>query len=190
MKAGSSVDEDGELIDVNKVQTALASVGVSLLDAQGQFRDFDDVIFELADKWDTLDKNSQRYVATIAAGNRQQSRFIALVSHADRLREVADSAANSEDAGLIQYAKTLDSLETKLNNLKTSFQQFYMDIFNGEFFKGIIGGITNLLDGLNKLSKPTALLNFVSVIQGMKIIGNVLVSAFTSAFGQIRANWK
>lgn len=70
MKAGSAFDEDGELIDVNKVQTALASVGVSLLDAQGQFRDFDDVIFELADKWDTLDKNSQRYVATIAAGNR------------------------------------------------------------------------------------------------------------------------
>lgn len=190
MKAGSAFDEDGELIDVNKVQTALASVGVSLLDAQGQFRDFDDVIFELADKWDTLDKNSQRYVATIAAGNRQQSRFIALVSNADRLREVADSAANSEDAGLIQYAKTLDSLETKLNNLKTSFQQFYMDIFNGEFFKGIISGITNLLDGLNKLSKPTALLNFVSIIQGIKIVGNVLVSLFTSTFGQIRANWK
>ena len=113
MKKGSAFDEDGELIDVNKVQTALASVGVSLLDAQGQFRDFDDVIFELADKWDTLDKNSQRYVATIAAGNRQQSRFIALVSNGKRLREVATAAEDSEDAGLIQYSKTLDSLESK-----------------------------------------------------------------------------
>lgn len=70
MKKGSAFDEDGELIEVNKVQTALASVGVSLLDAQGQFRDFDDVIFELADVWDSLDSASQRYVATIAAGNR------------------------------------------------------------------------------------------------------------------------
>ena len=147
MKKGSAFDEDGELIDVNKVQTALASVGVSLLDAQGQFRDFDDVIFELADKWDTLDKSSQRYVATTAAGNRQQSRFIALVSNAQRLREVASAAENADDAGLIQYSKTLDSLESKQANLKTSFQQFYMDILNGDFFKGIISGVTTLLDG-------------------------------------------
>jgi hypothetical protein len=35
--------------------------------------------------------------------------------------EVSEAAADSEDAGLLQYSKTLDSLETKLNNIKTSF---------------------------------------------------------------------
>lgn len=170
MKKGSAFDEDGELIDVNKVQTALASVGVSLLDAQGQFRDFDDVIFELADKWDTLDKNSQRYVATIAAGNRQQSRFIALVSNGKRLREVADAADNSEDAGLLQYSKTLDSLETKLTNLKTSFQQFYMNILNGDFFKGIIDKVTLLIDSFNKLGTTSGMIALVSLVKGAKSI--------------------
>ena len=75
----------------------------------------------LSEKWDSLDKNTQRYLATIMAGNRQQSRFIALVDNWERLDEVANSAQDSEDAGLIQYAKTLDSLESKLNNLSTSF---------------------------------------------------------------------
>ena len=190
MKKGSAFDEDGELIDVNKVQTALTSVGVSLLDAQGQFRDFDDVIFELADKWDTLDKNSQRYVATIAAGNRQQSRFIALVSNAQRLHEVAAAAENSEDAGLIQYSKTLDSLESKQANLKTSFQQFYMDIFNGDFFKGFIDGLNTILEGFNKLSKPTALLNVAGIISALKLIGNLGISTFSKAFGEVRMNYK
>jgi hypothetical protein len=55
------------------------------------------------------------------AGNRQQSRFIALVDNWERLDEVATSAQDSEDAGLLQYAKTLDSLESKLSNVKTSF---------------------------------------------------------------------
>ena len=190
MKKGSAFDEDGELIDVNKVQTALASVGVSLLDAQGQFRDFDDVIFELADKWDTLDKNSQRYVATIAAGNRQQSRFIALVSNGKRLREVAAAAEDSEDAGLIQYSKTLDSLESKQANLKTSFQQFYMDIFNGDFFKGFLEGLNSVLEGFNKLSKPTALLNVAGIISAIKLLASLGISAFSNAFGEVRMNYK
>ena len=190
MKKGSAFDEDGELIDVNKVQTALASVGVSLLDAQGQFRDFDDVIFELADKWDTLDKNSQRYVATIAAGNRQQSRFIALVSNGKRLREVATAAEDSEDAGLIQYSKTLDSLESKQANLKTSFQQFYMGALNGDFFKGLIDSVNAVLEGFNKLSKPTAIMNIAGIISALKMLANLGISLFSNAFGQVRMNFK
>ena len=143
------------------------------MDTQGQFRDFDDVIFKLADKWDTLDKSSQRYVATIAAGNRQQSRFIALVSNGKRLREVASAAENADDAGLIQYSKTLDSLESKQANLKTSFQQFYMDILNGDFFKGIISGVTTLLNGLNKLGNFTKIASLISLIKSLKTVLNI-----------------
>lgn len=120
----------------------------------------------------------------------QQSRFIALVSNGKRLREVATAAEDSEDAGLIQYSKTLDSLESKQANLKTSFQQFYMSALNGNFFKGLIDGLTTVLEGFNKLSKPTAILNAVSIIQGLKIIGQLFVNAFSSAFGQIRTNFK
>jgi hypothetical protein len=50
---------------------------------------------ELAGKWDTLDNNTQRYIATVMAGNRQQSRFIALVSNYDELSRAMDVANNS-----------------------------------------------------------------------------------------------
>lgn len=120
----------------------------------------------------------------------QQSRFIALVSNGKRLREVAAAAEDSEDAGLIQYSKTLDSLESKQANLKTSFQQFYMDIFNGDFFKGFIDGLNTILEGFNKLSKPTALLNVAGIISALKLIGNLGISAFSKAFGEVRMNYK
>lgn len=57
----SLVDSEGEEMSLNKVDKALQSVGISMQDANGQFRDFDDVILELAAAWDTLDANSQRY---------------------------------------------------------------------------------------------------------------------------------
>jgi len=64
------IDSEGEALSLNKVDKALQSIGISLQDTNHQFRDFDDVILELSSKWDTLDKNSQRYIATIMAGNR------------------------------------------------------------------------------------------------------------------------
>lgn len=68
------IDIDGEEVSVNKVDAALKSVGVSLKNTKGEFRDLDDVFLDLSAKWDSLDIMQQRYVATMAAGSRQQSR--------------------------------------------------------------------------------------------------------------------
>lgn len=120
----------------------------------------------------------------------QQSRFIALVSNGKRLREVATAAEDSEDAGLIQYSKTLDSLESKQANLKTSFQQFYMGALNGDFFKGVVDSVNTILEGFNKLSKPTAIMNIASIISALKMLANLGISLFSNAFGQVRMNFK
>jgi hypothetical protein len=83
-----TADSEFEDLDYNKVDKALKTVGVSLKDANGQFRNLDEVFLELSSKWDTLDRNSQRYIATIAAGSRQQSRFIAMMEDYDRTLEL------------------------------------------------------------------------------------------------------
>jgi len=109
----TGIDEEGEEYSLNKVDTALQSVGISIHDAKGEFRDFDDVIMELSQSWDTIDKNTQRYIATVMAGNRQQSRFLALVSNGERLAELTETAENSEDASTLQVLKTMDSIAYK-----------------------------------------------------------------------------
>ena len=62
-----TADSEFDDLDYNKVDTALKSVGVSLKDTDGQFRNLDDVFLELSKKWNALDRNTQRYIATIAA---------------------------------------------------------------------------------------------------------------------------
>lgn len=191
----AKIDTDGEIIDYNKVDTALKSVGISLKDSQGQFRDFDVVVEELASKWDSLDSVTQRYIATTFAGNRQQSRFLALVGNYERYMEVKEAAENSEDAGLLQYSKTLDSMETKLNNIKTNFQQFYMSIFDGEAAKGFLDFINNTLEGLNNLSSGkgfgaliTSIAPLFSMIRGGKLIAQGgLAKAMPFASGMARS---
>lgn len=149
----SLVDSEGEELSFNKVDAALKSVGISMKDANGQFRDFDEVIMELSSKWQSLDKNTQRYIATVMAGNRQQSRFLALVSNYSRLAELTEEAANSQDAGTLQYLKTLDSIESKMNQLKVAFQEFYTSMGLENLFKGALDSLTGFITTLNSLPK-------------------------------------
>ena len=143
---------DGEIVDANKIETALRSVGVALRDSTGQFRDLDDVFLELASKWDGLDTNTQRYIATIAAGSRQQSRFIAMMSNYERTIELVNAANNSAGASQNQFNKTLESLEAKLNNLKNAWNEFTMGITNNQAIKAGVDILTGLLNVINKVT--------------------------------------
>ena len=67
-------------LDYNKVDTALKSVGISIKDSSGQFRDLDEVFLELSGKFQSLDRNTQRYISTIAAGSRLSANRLPLVA--------------------------------------------------------------------------------------------------------------
>lgn len=179
MKVGLSQDENGEFLDASKVEIALKSVGVALRDSQGQFRDLDQVIIELGSKWSTLDSATKRYLGTIIAGNRQQSRFLALMENYDRFAEIQSAAMDAEDASVLQYAKTLDSLETKLNQISNSFQQFYMSILNGPVIGSFLSFLNSMITGFAKLGNFSSLFNIISIIKGIKTLASFLLTTFS-----------
>lgn len=176
---------DGEEASLNKVDKALATIGISLKDTSGQFRDLDEVIFELADKWDGLDRNTQRWIANTVAGSRQQSRFLALMSDSERLHELYNAAINSEDASLVQYAKTLDSIDGKMNQLSTSFQQFYMSIMNGETIKGILDILIRFVDRLNEVGPLGATSIVASLLSAVSQVGKMIALGIVTAYKEI-----
>lgn len=146
------VEVDGEQVDANKIETALRSVGVALRDSNGEFRKLDDVFLDLAKRWDSLTVNQQRYVATMAAGSRQQSRFIAMMSDYDRTVELVNAAYNSAGSSQEQFEKTTESLESKINRLHNAWQEFTMNLSNNAIIKGAVDLLTGLLNIINKIT--------------------------------------
>ena len=165
---------DGEIVDANAIEGALRLANVDLRGADGQFRNFDEVIIELSGQWDKLDKNTQRYIATIAAGSRQQSRFLALMSNNERLLQLTDAAYNSAGASQQQFNKTLDSMESKLNQLKNAWDTFTRNLMNSELIKLGVDLLTGILTAIN---------NITSVFQKLgPVMGTVLSTSMVAAF--------
>ena len=145
-------DEEGEEINVNKVSEALRTAGINLNEFLTGAKGLDDIFIELSSKWDSLDKVHQRYIATIAAGSRQQSRFIALMSDYKRTTQLVDAANKAAGASQEQYNKTLESLDVKLTKLKNAWDSFLMGIADNETIKKLVDLLTSLVTGLNEVS--------------------------------------
>lgn len=175
----SLIDSEGEALDFNRVDKALKSIGVSLVDTQGQFRDLDDVFIEIASRWDGLSQAQQRYIATMAAGSRQQSRFIAMMQDYGRTQELVEAAYTAEGAGQAQFEKTLESMDSKLNKLKNAWDQFVMGLMNADFLKKGVDIATGFLDIVEKIITGISQIGIVDPFKG--IIKSALTA--TAVFG-------
>ena len=145
-------DEEGQVIDVNKVSQALRTAGIDLNKYFLGEVGLDDIFMELASKWDSLTNIQQRYIATQAAGSRQQSRFIALMADYKRTQELVGAAYDSNGASEKQFEKTQDSMQSKLARLKNAWDEFAMGLANNAVLKGVVDALTTLLQIINKLT--------------------------------------
>ena len=156
--------EDG--VNANDVEKALKKADVALRDTEGNFRNIGDVIMELSGKWNTLDTNTQKYIATMAAGVQQSSNFIALVSNnqsnIDNLAYALDAAGAAEEQfGAISnnISSALTRLDNNWTKLKTSFSEgrnILVDIVN--VFSNFVGFLADIGSGAITTSAGIALL--------------------------------
>ena len=179
----SGKDSEGEEININKIDAALKRVGISLKDFLKGEKGIDDIFLELASKWDSLDLATQRYIATTAAGSRQQSRFLAMMGNYERTMELVDAATTSVGASQKQFDKTLESLDAKLQRLKNAWAEFTMGLADNEIIKFGVDLLTGLITAINGITEalPGATGNIAKLlitIGGLKAGGAIFDSFF------------
>lgn len=139
--------EDG--LDVNKVDNALKNIGVSLRDANGEFRDLDDVLIEVGKRWPFITRNQQAYVATTLAGTRQQTRLIALFEDFDRTLELVALSQQAAGTAAIQHAEFLEGMAASTTRLQSSFQELVTSFVDSDVIIGIINALNTGVELLN-----------------------------------------
>ena len=172
IKTGVSDLSEEELqdLDFNRVDTALKSIGVSLKDTNGQIRDADDVLFDVAKKWENLDSNTQHYLATQMAGTQQQSRFIALMNGYNRTVELQSIAYNSAGKASENFSKVQDTLSYSINQTKNNMEQLKTSILSSKSLKGVIDMFNNFLSGVTEVGGSQTIASLISEIMSVKSI--------------------
>lgn len=167
----SGLTEEGS--EINKVDTALKSVGISLTDTTGEVRDLGNVLDDLGKIWETLNRNQRSYLATQIAGTRQQSRFYALMNDYDRTLELVAEGSNSAGKAQQQFALYSNSLEASTNRLTNQWEKFFNSITRGNsLIVNITNSLTNFMKVLNAIGPIGTVLGLTAFIKNSRSVVN------------------
>lgn len=173
--AGKDVDEYGE--SLNDSEKVLKKYGITMRNAEGDFRNMGDVIDEIAQKWDTLQKKEQDQISTAVAGTRQREIFQALMENYSRATELAVVATNSQGQAEEKMSVYTESLTAKMKALKASIDELIYDEDIVKFIGFIIDSIKGLIDLINKInSNPIGEMTLSFIAATTAVTG--LVKAF------------
>lgn len=180
------IEEDGTTF--SNVAKALNSIGIAATDSSGQLRTLQDIMNELGPIWNTLDRNHKAYVATVLAGNRQQSRFIALMDNYDRAMELVNVSQNASGESAKQLRAYNQGLEASFTKLTNAWQQFATRLADSDMVKGVVDLLTSFIEVLNKIPKPITqtVIPLMALSKGFQLLKNAgsLFNEFKGAIGK------
>lgn len=148
--------ETGE--DLSNVETVLRGVGISLRNSQDEFRNFDEVLDETADRWDSFSGVQQRAIANAFAGTHHVDSFITLMLNYDKALEYTEKSMSSTGQAMEKFA----AYEQSVAGHTELFNKSVQDLANTAVDSGLINffidlgttgvkSIDNIIEGAKEL---------------------------------------
>ncbi len=181
IKLGKFFDDEGN--DLSDVESSLTHYGIALRNAEGDFRNFGDVLDEVYDKWEKFRAVDQRAIAQAFAGTRQQENFLVLMENYGKALEYAGISADSAGTALQKFEAYEESIEAKAAGFTAALESLTMDTFDSELVKDLIDTATALVDLTEKAGLLRATLISLGAVGTMKS-----VQALATGFGNVSQN--
>lgn len=129
------------------MEKVLNKIGITMRDNNDQFLDSETIIDSVADKWDTLNKNTQKAVSTALGGTHQANSVIAMLDNYDKVKMLTETAYNSEGTAEKKFQDNyLNSLEAKTNALKASLENLSTSLVSDNMYSGFLDGAKAMAD--------------------------------------------
>lgn len=169
VKQGDAL-EDG--VDFTKYSAALAQVGVNILDANGELRNMDSILDDLAIRWDNLTNAQKVALAQTVGGVRQYNNLISLMDNYERFQELVQETQGSD--GYLQHQAEIyaESWEGAQNRLTAAWQGIYDQIIDDKFFIKLTNFLTFVVNTIGEI---------IDGMGGLKGVIPFIVMAITSA---------
>ena len=191
IKAGNLelIDEDGTVTTLSDVETVFNNIGIPLRNSINEFRDYSDILDDLAAKWSSLSSVQQSAVSQVAAGTFQANRFKLLMGNYDKALEYEQIALDSSGTSMAKFEDTyLNSIEAKTKSLQAAFEGLSSNLISRDTINGILEATQALVEFLDKTNLVKGALAGIAVggaLKGFSLIsaGIVKATADITSFG-------
>lgn len=134
--------------NLNDVETALGALGIKIRDSVDNFRNFDDVMTEIASKWDSYSDVQQSGIATALAGTRQRENVITMFENFDLVQKYEQIAANSYGTAAEKMKAYTDSMEAARTRMTASLEKWTLAIDGSKALKVFYNAVADVSDNL------------------------------------------
>lgn len=144
----SAEETSGNINDIEKV---LSKLGIRIRTSGTEMRSIEDVLDELAEKWNTLDDVSRNAVASAFAGVRQRESFNILLSNWNRVKELTEESANAAGTADEKYTAYMDSMEAATKRLQNAWEGFTQSLETSTVMKGLTNMTALIVENADKM---------------------------------------
>ena len=151
-KEGYLTDEGGETTNINDVEAALKTAGITLRESKSTFRSTFEVLREIASVWEGLNDIQKGNITYAMAGSRQANMFNTLMAGMGEdggklLDEYLGIAEGSEGTVKSKYEVAIESIQAAIDNLKSTFDGFVETLGSNNIITGFMDLVSNIVQG-------------------------------------------
>lgn len=149
------LDGEEEVSTVAKLEETFSNAtkgAVHLVDeTTGQLRNVYDILDDIAEVWDSLDKNTREALAIEAAGIRQKNVFLSMMQNWQGVEDAVKSASNAMGSAVEENQKYIESIEGRMAGMESAFQKFSQITISQDLLKDVVSFGTTFLDVLTQV---------------------------------------
>ena len=172
-------DESGE--SLSDTETVLDKLGIKLRDTENTYRDFDDVLDDIGNRWDKFTQVEKNAISVAIAGSRQRENFVALMSNYATALKISEVSANSAGTALERYGTYQDSIAAKTNELTTAFEALSTNTISEDLYKSILEATTGIVEFVDKTQLLKGTLAGMATFGAAKIFTSMTVGIIAAA---------
>lgn len=156
-------DNPDEVEGINDIERVLSKMGIAIRESGGAWRDYDEVMQEVGERFQEMTDYEKNAVATAMFGTRQRENGIVILSNWNKILEANELAMNASGTSAERMEAYEKSLQAAIERLKASWESFLLSL----------GDNTMIIKAVNALSELVGILSD-PIVQNI-IIGGLLV---------------
>jgi hypothetical protein len=166
---------------LNDVEKALGALGINIRDSVSSFRDFDDIMDEIASKWNTYTDVQKSGIATSLAGVRQRENLLTLFENWDAVEKFEEISTNAYGTAVEKMKSYTDSVEAAKNRITVALEKWVLALNQSDtliwFYNAVAEVSDNLVAWAGAILLATAAMNSVGFGSAMQNAWSKFVSS-------------